>query len=163
MPTYTYKAVTKTGLIVRNRVEVPSKQSLLKALKENDLMPISIDQISYRSTVKKKKQKRNITDVQEIMKNINTTRINRSTQQRKMTAKEKISVYIQQTQRITPRDLVVFTQNFYLLKKADFNNIHALRTLLEGTENLSLRGIIEDILAGVEARRKHVYNYGILF
>ena len=47
--------------------------------------------------------------------------------------------------------MVIFTQNFYLLKKADFNNIHALRTLIEGTENLSLRGIIEDILAGVEA------------
>ena len=37
-----------------------------------------------------------------------------------------------------------------MLKKADFNNIHALSTIIESTENLSLRGILEDILAGVE-------------
>ena len=45
-------------------------------------------------------------------------------------------------------DAVIFTQNFYLLKKANFNNIHALNTLIESTDNLSLRGILEDILAG---------------
>lgn len=149
MPTYMYKAVTKTGLVVRNRVESASKQSLIKALKNNDLMPISIEQLAYKSRAKKK-QKKNIANMEEIMKNVNTTRINR-TAQRSMTTKEKISVYLAQSQKITSRDLVIFTQNFYLLKKADFNNIHALRTLIEGTENLSLRGIIEDILAGVEA------------
>lgn len=161
MPTYMYKAVTKTGLVVRNRVESPSKQSLIKALKNNELMPITIEQIAYKARAKKK-QKKNIVNMQEIMKNVNTTQINR-TAQRSMTTKEKISIYLAQSQKITSRDLVIFTQNFYLLKKADFNNIHALRTLIEGTENLSLRGIIEDILAGVEARRKHVYNNGILF
>ena len=44
MPTYNYKAVTKTGLVVRNRVEAPSKQSLMKAIKENDLTPINVEQ-----------------------------------------------------------------------------------------------------------------------
>ena len=46
---------------------------------------------------------------------------------------------------------MVFTQNFYLLKKADFNNIHALSTIIESTENLTFRGVLEDILAGLEA------------
>ena len=46
---------------------------------------------------------------------------------------------------------MIFTQNFYLLKKANFNNIHALDTIIQSTENLSFRGILEDILAGVEA------------
>ncbi len=150
MPTYNYKAVTKTGLVVRNRVEAPSKQSLMKAIKENDLTPINVEQRSYRSRSNKAKQKKNISNMQELMKNVNTTEINR-TPQRSMSTKEKISTYFEQTKKITSRDLVVFTQNFYLLKKADFNNIHALRTLIEGTENLSLKGIIEDILAGVEA------------
>lgn len=150
MPTYNYKAVTKTGLVVRNRVEAPSKQSLMKAIKENDLTPINVEQRSYRSRSNKSKQKKNISNMQELMKNVNTTEINR-TPQRSMSTKEKISTYFEQTKKITSRDLVVFTQNFYLLKKADFNNIHALRTLIEGTENLSLKGIIEDILAGVEA------------
>ena len=150
MPTYVYKAITKRNQIVSNKVEVPSKQMLIKSLKQNGLMPISIQQRSYNTTTKKRKQKKNVANIEEIMKNVNTTQINR-TAQRQMTTVEKISVYLAKTQKITSRDLVIFTQNFYLLKKADFNNVHALKTLIEGTENLSLRGIIEDILAGVEA------------
>ena len=46
---------------------------------------------------------------------------------------------------------MIFTQNFYLLKKANFNNIHALDTIIQSTENVSFKGILEDILAGVEA------------
>ena len=37
MPTYMYRAVTSSGLVVRNRVEAASKQNLLRTLKENDL------------------------------------------------------------------------------------------------------------------------------
>ena len=49
--------------------------------------------------------------------------------------------------------LLYFLQqdHFYLLKQANFNNIHALQTIADSTENLSLKGIIQDILAGVEA------------
>ena len=64
---------------------------------------------------------------------------------------EKVNLQLAATEKITSRDLVIFTQNFYLLKKANFNNIHALSTIIESTENLSLRGILQDILAGVEA------------
>ena len=42
-------------------------------------------------------------------------------------------------------------KTFYLLKKANFNNIHALSTIISSTENVSFRGILEDILAGLEA------------
>ena len=38
-----------------------------------------------------------------------------------------------------------------MLKKARFNNVHALSTVIEATENSRLRLIIEDILYGVEA------------
>ena len=149
MPTYTYKAVTRTGLIVRNRVESASRQGLIKMLKNNELMPISIEQISYRSKRTPKKQKKNITNIQEIMKNVNTTQI--GVKSKTQTVKEKINLYFAKTEKITQRDLVVFTQNFYLLKKANFNNIHALSTIIESTENISFRGILEDILAGLEA------------
>ena len=75
MPTYIYRAATNTGLIVRNRVEAPSKQNLLRALKDNDLMPITIEQVAY-SSKRKKTKKKNIKDIDEIMKNVNTTQIN---------------------------------------------------------------------------------------
>ena len=147
MPTYMYKAVTRTGLIVKNKVESPSKQTLLKDLKSNNLMPIDIEQLKY-SEKRKKTKKKNISDIEEIMKNVNTTQINKPKQ---LSTKEKINLYLAKTEKITPRDLVVFTQNFYLLKKANFNNIHALSTIIESTENVSFKGILEDILAGVEA------------
>ena len=147
MPTYIYKAVTSSGLVVRNRVEAGSKQNLIRTLKENDLMPITIEQIAY-SSKKKKTKKKNIKDIEEIMKNVNTTRINTK---KTSTVKEKINMYLSKTEKITSRDVIVFTQNFYLLKKANFNNIHALKTIMESTENITFKGILEDILAGVEA------------
>lgn len=149
MPTYMYKAMTKKGLIVRNRVESSSRQTLIKSLKSSDLMPITIEQVSYRSMQKQKKQKKNATDLQEIMKQVNTTQL--GPKNKTLSAKEKINLYLAKTERITQRDIVVFTQNFYLLKKANFNNIHALSTVIESTDNISFRGILEDILAGVEA------------
>ena len=147
MPTYTYKAVTSSGLIVRNRVESASKQTLINSLKENNLMPITIEQVAY-SAKKKKTKKKNIKDIEEIMKNVNTTQINNK---RISTTKEKINMYLAKTERITSRDLVIFTQNFYVLKKANFNNIHALKTIIDSTENFTFKGVLEDILAGVEA------------
>ena len=149
MPTYVYKAVTRQGVIVRNKVEVASRQYLIKTLKNNNLLPISIEQMAYHSKNAPKKQKKNITNIQEIMKNVNTTQI--AGDRKKLTTKEKINLYFAKTEKITQRDIVVFTQNFYLLKKANFNNIHALNTIIESTENVSFRGILEDILAGVEA------------
>lgn len=150
MPTYTYKAVTKTGLIVRNKVESSSRQNLIKTLKNNNLVPISIEQINYRSNKNQRKKKKNVTDIQEIMKNVNTTQLGKD-KNKTLTTKEKINLYFAKSEKITPRDLVVFTQNFYLLKKANFNNIHALNTIIDSTENVSFKGILEDILAGVEA------------
>lgn len=149
MPIYTYKAVTKTGVIVRNKVESSSRQNLIKSLKNGNLLPISIEQVSYRSKNSPKKQKKNVTDIQEIMKNVNTTQLgNKKTT---LSTKEKVNLYFAKSEKPTQRDLVVFTQNFYLLKKANFNNIHALDTIIKSTENLSFKGILEDILAGVEA------------
>mgnify|MGYP004508826001 FL=1 len=147
MPTYTYKAATSSGIIVKNRVEAASKQNLLRMLKENDLMPITIEQVAY-SARKKKTKKKNIKDIEEIMKNVNTTQINAK---RTSTNREKIRMYFSQQEKITSRDLVIFTQNFYVLKKANFNNIHALKTIIDSTENLTFKGVLEDILAGVES------------
>lgn len=147
MPTYMYKAVTDKGQVIRNKIESASKQNVIRILKENDLVPITVEQLSY-NTKRKRAKKRNITDMQEIMKNVNTTEIN--TKKNTLSTKERINTYFAKTERITDRDLVIFTQNFYLLKKANFNNIHALSTIIQGTENLSFRGVLEDILAGVE-------------
>lgn len=162
MPEYVYKAVTDKGLIVKNKVEDSSKQSLIRRLKHNNLMPIQVVQVGYNSK-KIKKTKRNINDMEDIMKTANTTNILNNNTRKNLSVIEKINLQLAATEKITTRDLVIFTQNFYLLKKANFNNIHALNTIIQSTENLSLRGILEDILARSRRWRLYVYNYGILF
>ncbi len=147
MAIYVYKAMTRTGMIVRNKVEAPTKQLLINMLKNSDLLPISIERAPNLQRKQAKRKKKNI-DNKEYMKEFNSTDIEEN---HAMTTRDKIKMYLMQTQKITNRDLVVFTQNFYLLKKANFNNIHALRTLADGAENPVFRQIIEDILAGVEA------------
>jgi type II secretory pathway component PulF len=149
MPVYVYRAATKRGIIVRNKVEETSKNNLYLKLKRSGLTPIEINQTSLASK-KKVTKKKNISNIDEIMKNANTTDLDRP-KAKKMTTTEKINSYLGTTEKVTTRDIVVFTQDFYLLKKANFNNIHALSTIIDSTENMTLRGVLEDILAGVEA------------
>ena len=149
MPEYIYRAVTDKGLVVRNKVEDSSRQSLIRRLKHNGLTPIQVTQVGYMAK-KQRKQKRNIKDMDDIMKTANSTNILNSANRTELSTIEKLNLKLAATEKITSRDLVIFTQNFYLLKKANFNNIHALSTIIESTENLSLKGILQDILAGVE-------------
>ena len=150
MPTYMYRAVTRAGVIVRNKVEMSSRQKLIENLKSNQMIPIDIRQLAYSSNSKIKKQKKNIAEIQDILKNANTTQLDKKNK-KQLTGIEKINMYLNSTQKISEKDIVVFTQQFYLLKKSNFNNIHALNTVIEGTENSALKGILQDILAGVES------------
>lgn len=161
MPEYIYRAVTDKGQIVKNKVEDSSRQSLIRKLKVNGLMPIQIVQTGY-GVGKRKKAKRNIDDMQGLLNSVNTTAILNS-RKKSPSLVENFKLKLSSTEKVTNRDLVIFTQNFYLLKKANFNNIHALNTIIQSTENITLVGVLEDVLAGVEDRRIYVYNYGILF
>lgn len=147
MPTFVYRAVTENGTIVRNRVEDINKKMLLRKLKNNKLMPISVVQVNRTILKKQKKQKKNINDVNEIIES--TKYLNNGVQNEKKKLIQRLGKNI--SSKITTRDIVIFTQDLYLLKKANFNNIHALSTIIETTENDQLREIIRDILAGVEA------------
>lgn len=150
MPEYVYRAVDKNGTIVRNRVQDKSKQNLIKKLKVNGFMPIDVTQVSF-GKYKKNTIKRNQTNIDEIMQLANSADIGKGRNARKFTTVEKINMQLSKTEKVTNREIVIFTQNLYLLKKAGFNNVHALGTIIQSTENATLRGILEDILAGVEA------------
>lgn len=162
MPEYIYKAVTSKGQTVRNRVEDVSKNSLIKKLKNSNLLPISIVQVGYRNK-KTKANRKNIMDIDDIMKQANSANIMNGRITAKPSLKERVNLALSREEKITTRDIIIFTQNFYLLKRASFNNIHALSTIIDSTDNLTLKGVLQDILAGVEGRRLYVYDYGILF
>ena len=151
MPIFTYKAITDKGIVVKNSVEAANKEELVRKLKANKIVPISIKRNSAFSFLTSNyKMKKNTVDIEQIMRTVETVKPT-STRKDKLTTKQKISIYLSGSEKVTSRDLIIFTQNFYLLKKANFNNIHALATIVDSTENRTLKGIIKDILAGVES------------
>lgn len=154
MPLYNYKAANSKGEIVHNRkVEAISKFVLIKKLKENGLLPIAVTQIRVSNKANKimKKQKRNVESNDSVLKTVREQEIARNMNSKDNTFVGKAKKALFSNVNITNRDIIIFTQNFYLLKKANFNNIHALSTIIETTENESFKAIIEDILLGVEA------------
>lgn len=152
MPEYVYKAVTSKGQIVKNKVEEVNKNTLIRKLKNNELLPISVTQVRINGNRNRKKaNKRNMMDIDDIMKQADSANILQGDTALKPTLKEKINMTLARDEKVTSRDLIIFTQNFYVLKKANFNNIHALSTIIDSTENMTLRGVLQDILAGVEA------------
>ena len=150
MPIYVYRAITDNGVVVRNRVEDVSRSNLIKKLKNNNLTPIHITQIRTVSLSRKKKSK-NIKDIRQEIKEIGTTSIAKNKDNATQSYIDKINNALAMSEKVTTRDILVFTQNFYLLKKANFNNIHALSTIIESTENYTFKEILQDILEGVEA------------
>lgn len=150
MPVYKYRAATRTGDIVEYKTDAPNKYALLKKLKENQLYPISVVSLNVRSNKKIKKQKRNIESSNSVLKQVRAEQIEKSINKKNSPIKlinEKLRTY----QAIKKKDIKIFTQNLYLLKKANFNNIQALSTVIETIENPTLKTVVEDILLGVEA------------
>ena len=153
MPLYIYKAVDRKGQMIRNRVDVPNKHILLKRLKKNGFMPINVTHIKLTGKAKRarKKHKRNSESSGSMLKTIRERESRLNTLTKSELMKKDIKRILFSNLKITNSDIVIFTQDFYLLKKANFNNIHALSTIIENTENPSFKAIIEDILLGVEA------------
>lgn len=155
MPAFQYKAIdNRTGQIIKNTVNGVTKQELYKMLKNNGLTPIDIQQ-ALEVTANKQPVKKHRSS-EEILRDLSPDQVrliynsNSSVKKTKsMTAQSK-RISKNRGHKITTRDIIIFTQNFLLLKKADFNNIHALETVISSTENAKFKSILEDILAGVE-------------
>ncbi len=156
MPVFICKSLTPQGQIVKTRVEEVNRVSCIKKLKRNGMTPISVQAISSLRKPKtqmmheKKKMKTN-------MSYATAAQVKKNALNKQKKARADISELfssdgnVVRGPKIVSRDIRIFTQNFYLLKKAGFNNIHALSTVIETTENPKLKLILEDILAGVEA------------
>ena len=149
MPLYRYKAVTKAGDIVEYRAESINQYELIKKLKMNELLPIQVTQINNSIVNKKqKKQKKNIESNDSVLKSLRNEEIRKSLVS-KPSLITKAKRALNKNAKITKRDIAIFTENFYLLKKANFNNIHALSTIINTTENESFKLILEDVGNGV--------------
>lgn len=153
MPLYIYKGVTEKGQILKNKVEATDKFELLRKLKHNGITPIKVTKVKLDKKITKQnlKKKKNAETKDSVLKIVREQTLAKRNMARKETFFEKAKKIIFTNNKIKSRDIVIFTQNLYLLKKANFNNIHALSTIIETTENPAFKDIIEDILLGVEA------------
>ena len=168
MPQFNCKMLTPQGQVIKSKVEEASRLACIRKLRRNGLTPISVTPVlsltNGKKTDKTTKKARNIKPTA----NFETKRESRNKKNKNKKAQGGLWELLNSDlggggRKPTARDIRVFTQNFYLLKKANFNNIHALSTVIQTTENPRLRTILEDILAGVEGRRIYVYYYGVLF
>ena len=73
MPSYVYRAITADGHIVKNRIEETNKYAVLKKLKRNSLTPISVTELRRKKS-NTKKNKRNVRNVDSMIKNLNSRR-----------------------------------------------------------------------------------------
>ena len=131
MPVYRYDAVDKYGLNFRGRISRLSK---------NNIMPLKVKKMQNNRR-KELQLKKGQVRRQELSNRVSKDRL-------MVNEKKKISISYAP---IKINDVIQFAQNLYLLKKADFNNIHALETLLKNIKNEKFRVIIDDILNGVES------------
>lgn len=150
MPSYRYKAMAEDGTISVGRILALDKESAINSLKEDMLQPINIKEI------KKRKKEFKTTNY---IKFDNKEKVNKRKHKHKKRLKnmnfcEILTMDINFSKKVALKDILIFANDFYILKKAKFNNIEALQTICDGTENEYFREILEDILNKVKSGEK---------
>lgn len=156
MPNYKYRVIYENGKIGRGRIMGLNKTQIIDNLKKEGLQPIMVKKISKPQ----KKFKR--LDYKKMNKE---KRKNKFSTHKPKSKKKKLDIKnindlkgvefdFSLFKRTTTKDLIIFSNNFYILKKARFNNVQALQTIYDGTENETFKDIVEDILIGVESGQR---------
>lgn len=150
MPSYKYRILLDNGKIARGRILALNKSHAIQSLKNEDVQPIAIKRMKENS----KKYKR--PDYSRIKKNLvkqsrrrGKTRANIDLKKLKFRDLKEIEIH--PFRRVKAKDIISFVNNFYILKKSNFNNIQALEVVLDATENPVFKDIIEDILIEVQS------------
>jgi len=168
MPVYEYKAITKMGKVISDKMNIEGSEQVVKQkLEEKGLKPISIKKkvFDFQEAVEKvrPKQKNKKAAIALNDNEIKEQDFRKSKmEEQKKRIEIKASKQLLKTQininldlsfldRATYDDVVSFTQMFLLLKKANFTNMRAMTTLYNNAENAAMKRIIEDIINGLEA------------
>lgn len=161
MPLYLYRAATRTGQVVTNRMEEATKQGVFEKLRANGLTPISVEEQRALGVVKKfmpnRKAKKNQVTSAAVTKLAREKLLEEQQKKQQRGLNKEINIDLSFLKRAKREDVISFTQSLFLLKRANFTNTRALATLFENTENPVIKDIIEDILNGVEAG-EYIYS-----
>lgn len=161
MSVYVYRAVAKNGKVISGKSDDVSRQKVIEKLKANGLTPISVDEQRTMGIMKRlmpaKKAKRNQVSSAAVTKLAREKLIAEQQKKQQKGLNQDINIDLSFLQRAKREDIISFTQSLFLLKRANFTNTRALTTLLENTENVVVKSIIEDLLNGVEAG-EYIYS-----
>ena len=171
MPSYKYRVLLEDGKVSRGKIMALNKSHAMESLKKDKIQPIAIKKINEQ-----KKKTRNDLYFEKIEKQNKAKRNNLSNSNKKIqgSSRDITKAVLAQLKdisshpfsRITAKDIITFVNNLYILKKAKFNNIQALRIIYEQVENKRFKDIIEDIIIGVESGEKMnavMQNYPSVF
>lgn len=155
MPSYKYRVIFEDGKVGHGKIMALNKSHAVESLKKDNIQPIMIKKMPDKRT-KYKRLDYNKLAKQNMLKNINVniSKPKKKIDITKMTLKDLKDMNINPFTKIKDRDLIVFVNNLYILKKAKFNNIQALKSIYKEIENPRFKDIVEDILIGVEAGEK---------
>ena len=146
MAEYKYRGMLRNGKTVRGVMTAKSKHQVIVKLKTSKIQPIIVKAMK----IKKNLEKQNQIDVKRLEKIQSEVKRNKAP---KAPPKNKFSALASMDISfggIKPKEILAFTNSLYILKKAKFNNVVALESLFNSTENEKLKDKIEDLLIGVE-------------
>lgn len=155
MPSYKYRVIFEDGKVGHGKIMALNKSHAMESLKKDRIQPISIKKLpekrqKYKRLDYNKIEKENL--IKRVNSNLNSSK--KKVDLKKITLEELKQIQLHPFTRITSKDIIVLVNNLYILKKAKFNNIQALRIIYEQIENPKLKDIVEDIIIGVEAGEK---------
>lgn len=150
MPSYKYRVLLENGRIGRGKITATNKAKAIELLKGKTLQPIYIKRLyenkkKYRRLDYKRIEREN---QKQFVESIRKRRPRKKKIDLNDITWEDIKIALTP---IKSKDIITFVNNFYILKKAKFNNVQALQSLYDGEGNPAFKDIIEDLLIGVEA------------
>ena len=154
MPSYKYRVIFDNGKIGRGKILALNKNHAISSLKSENVQPIMIKKMRENKKKYKKVDYRKITREQRKNKTPKIKKKKDTIDLKNMSFKEIASIEFHPFSRVKTKDIIAFVNNFYVLKKARFNNIQALQSVYEGTENPAFKDVIEDLLIGVQGGQR---------
>lgn len=168
MPVYEYKAITKMGKVISDKMNVDGSELVVRQkLEEKGLKPISVKKkvIDFQELVEKAKPKQKN---KKAAIALNDNEIKDEDYRKARQEKQKKRVEVKAAKNILQTeinfnvdmsfldhasydDVISFTQMFLLLKKANFTNMRAMTTMYNNAENGAIKRILEDIINGLES------------
>ena len=159
MAEYKFRALMRDGKVTRGKMIVNSKHQLITKLKEAKLQPIFVKKIKVKVARGSKKSLDKIVGKSKLS-------LSSLNEKNKLSFKNLTKVKIEMFSKIKTSDVIAFTNNLYILKKASFNNIQALESLYDGVDNPAFKDVIEDLLIAVQSGEKlhlAMENYSSIF